>query len=86
MERRFSHGNLKNGMLKDILKKDILTFKKDKICECQSCEFRYACFDCRPDSISNNIYEKPWYCTYTPATGKWEDPEEYAKKILSKTT
>ena len=45
---------------------------KDKIEECKECEFRYCCFDCRPDSNGKEINEKPWYCTYYPKEGRWE--------------
>ena len=48
----------------------------------KECEYRYICFDCRPDSISDNIYEKPWYCTYNPREGKWEDRERFVDDLL----
>lgn len=82
MERRFSHGSLKDNDLKNILKKDILGLSKDKIKVCQKCEYRYACFDCRPNSLGNDIYDKPWYCTYDPETGAWADPEQFIDTIL----
>ncbi len=71
MERRLLHGNIRNSALDDVLKKEILHFNKDMIDECKVCEFRYCCFDCRPDSNGKNIYGKPWYCTYLPQQGKW---------------
>lgn len=77
MERRFSHGSLIDNDLKNILKKDIMEFSKDKIKVCQKCEYRYACFDCRPNSLGDDIYAKPWYCTYDPETGIWADPEQF---------
>ena len=62
MERRISHGNLKDNSLKRTYKNEIQQFSKDKVEGCKECEFRYACYDCRPDSISNHIYAKPYYC------------------------
>ena len=73
MERRVLHGNLKNHSLQEILKPDILLLSKDKISECQDCEFRYACRDCRPDSYTGNIKEKPYFCTYDVYNGKWRN-------------
>lgn len=81
MERRICHGNLKNNSLKDIISSDILSFNKDKVDTCRICELRYACFDCRPNSITGSIYEKPWYCTYDPTSGKWERVEEAILRI-----
>jgi hypothetical protein len=34
---------------------------------------RYTCFDCRPDVIGENLYQKPWFCSYDPYTGQWQD-------------
>jgi len=73
MERRILYGNLKKNSLKQLLEKnyDILTLTKDKIKVCSDCEFRYACFDCRPDTIKQDFYSKPFYCTYNPLKGEW---------------
>ena len=73
MERRISHGNIRNQKLSSIIKKNIVNFNKDYIKECKDCEFRYCCFDCRPDSNGKKIYEKPWFCTYKPLEGLWEN-------------
>ncbi|SHI88791.1 radical SAM protein [Lutispora thermophila] len=83
MERRISHGNIKEKKLSDIIDHNILTFNKGQIDECKDCEFRLACFDCRPDSLSNDIYAKPWYCTYNPYTGEFADPDDFIDKIMS---
>jgi len=74
MEKRKIYGNLRKSPLLSILTDnfDIITLTKDKIETCQNCEFRYACFDCRPDSIGN-FYSKPYYCKYNPEKGKWND-------------
>lgn len=83
MERRLCHGNLKNKKIGDILNADIINFNKDSVDTCRDCEFRYACFDCRPNTITGNIHEKPWYCTYNPFKGEWEKPEVAVQRILS---
>ena len=82
MERRISHGNLKNSDLKNLLNDTILKLGKDHIEGCKDCEYRYACFDCRANSMSNNIYEKPWYCTYNPYLGEWEDPDQFIERLF----
>lgn len=81
MERRILHGSLKTGNLKDILNHDIFTLDKDRINECKDCEFRYCCHDCRPDSLSGNIFEKPWNCTYDPYKGSWIDLDSFIDKL-----
>lgn len=83
MERRFSHGNLKNNSLGKLIKKEIQEFSKDKVEGCKDCEFRYACHDCRPDSISDNIYAKPYYCTYDVDNGIWLNEDSVIDQILS---
>lgn len=83
MERRVYHGNLKNATILEIINDDIINLSKDKINGCQDCEFRYCCFDCRPDSLSNEIFEKPWYCTYDPYLGKWCDSYKFVEDIFS---
>lgn len=84
MERRIKHGNLKNNRLADIIKRDILFLNKDVVKECKKCEFRYTCKDCRPDSLNSDVYSKPWYCTYNPNIGKWENEYEFIERILKK--
>lgn len=81
MERRISHGNLRGNRLKDLLKPSILNFSKNNVNGCKDCEYRYLCIDCRPDSITGNIHEKPWYCTYDPYKGTWMTFEEFKKSI-----
>lgn len=83
MERRFSHGNLKDKRIGDIIKREIQEFSKDKVDGCKDCEFRYACHDCRPDSISDNIYAKPYYCTYDVDKGEFMDENEVISSILN---
>lgn len=82
MERRIKHGTFtQNGFQ---LNNDIRKFTKDKIKECSECEYRYACFDCRPNSLSKELNEKPWYCTYNPLTGNWDDIDEFISNLKEK--
>ena len=75
MERRISYGNLRNYDLITILKENLkyVNFTKDNIDGCKECEFRYCCFDCRPDSLLNDFKAKPWYCAYNPKKGEWNE-------------
>lgn len=82
MERRMSHGNINDAPLATLLKQEILKFGKNRVDECRDCEYRYFCFDCRPDSLSDKLNDKPWNCTYHPHTGNWDDPDEYVSKLL----
>lgn len=83
MERRLRHCtiNQDNGITLD---ESIRNLNKDKIEGCKCCEYRYVCFDCRPNSLSGNLYEKPWYCTYNPILGKWEDENKFIRLIKEK--
>lgn len=85
MERKISHGNFNNDLKGNLdnLNSEIYEFNKDKIVECKDCEFRYMCYDCRPNRITEEINKKPWYCTYKPLEGVWEDEQEFCNKILS---
>ena len=80
MERRFSHGQVcRNNSFH--LKEEIMKLGKDHIDICCNCEYRYACFDCRPDAVSSDIYAKPWNCTYNPLSGIWEEEDDFIKKL-----
>lgn len=83
MERRMMHGNLRENNLRSVLNPDIQNFNKSKIDGCKDCEFRLTCFDCRPDTLTESVLAKPWYCTYDPYTGQFADPEMYINTILS---
>lgn len=80
MERRMKHCTISDKQ-KIQLDDRIRYLTKDNIKECAKCEYRYACFDCRPNSLMDDIYEKPWYCTYNPERGEWEDEEEFILKL-----
>lgn len=83
MERRLKHGNLKEGKIVDIVKKEILNFSKKDIEECKDCEFRYICVGCPPDSLNGKLEEKPWNCTYNVYKGEWGNPDDYIQRLLS---
>lgn len=83
MERRIKHCNIrKHGGIK--LQQYICEMNKDCINECHYCEYRYTCFDCRPNSLSGELLEKPWYCTYNPLLGKWDDEDEFISELKKK--
>lgn len=82
MERRFSHGNLKGKTLAEIVDKSLLNFSKDQVNGCRDCEYRYVCLDCRPDSISGDKYEKPWFCLYDEQNGIWQDADARINELL----
>ncbi|MCK5061852.1 radical SAM protein [Candidatus Parcubacteria bacterium] len=82
MERDFCHGNLRDGRINDILKIEIITLTKDRIDGCRNCEYRYGCFDCRPDRLNQNKYAKPWYCSYSPQKGEWIEPAKFISQLL----
>lgn len=81
MERRFNYGSIFKETLEELLINTDYV-KKDEVDECCECEYRYICFDCRPDSISSDIYAKPWYCTYKPKEGKWIDKEQFIEEFF----
>jgi len=72
-------GNIREVNLKRILLTGILEqtweLTKDKIEVCSSCEYRYACSDCRVAALSlnKNIREKTLLCDYNPDTASWTD-------------
>ncbi len=82
MERRFSHGNLAGRGLNEIVDASLLNFSKDNVRGCCDCEYRYVCLDCRPDSISGDKYEKPWFCLYDEQNGVWRDADVRADELL----
>ncbi|WP_242822935.1 radical SAM protein [Clostridium sp. SY8519] len=83
MERRMMHGMIESNS-DIILSKKIRELNKDRVSGCSLCEYRYNCFDCRSDSISEIIDEKPWYCTYIPEEGKWIDVDQFIAELREK--
>ena len=80
MERGIKYGSLKEKKLKQIIKKSP-TISKNYIKACQDCEYRYACFDCRPDRIKNDILAKPWYCSYDPYNSSWHPVDDFINSL-----
>ncbi|OGK38481.1 hypothetical protein A3F03_03245 [Candidatus Roizmanbacteria bacterium RIFCSPHIGHO2_12_FULL_41_11] len=78
--RKATLGNIKNQELEEILQsqtvKETWELTKDKVLVCRDCEYRYACFDCRPlaaDSSGGKHYSDAPAprCTYNPYNGEW---------------
>ena len=73
--RDILYGNLKKASLKDILNSEnlnkfwFLDFSKIEDCNC--CEYRFACKDCRMIRIKENLYAKNSRCMYDPKSGNW---------------
>ena len=82
MERRLRHGNLRNGSLTSILSATVMQMNKDSVSGCRDCEFRYACPDCRPDSLSQKPEAKPYYCTYDEQHAEWMNPDAKIAALL----
>lgn len=59
-------------------------FTIDEIETCAVCEYRYACFDCRPvaQGACGRLTAKNPYCTYDPMEGRWLSPQVHAKVSL----
>lgn len=78
-------GNIKTSSLKNIQDKieNKWEINKNKIEECQNCEYKYACSDCRPLAIGVNGKELSKYprCCYSPKEGIWRDIKEVTKEI-----
>lgn len=71
MTREVSYGNILkqglNGILESTKYSEMAMLSKDHIPGCRDCEFRYACFDCRPDAMegTDDYLRKP-KCGYDP--------------------
>ena len=86
MARDLVLGNIFEESIHSILRKTktktIQELNKDKIEVCKDCEYRYACFDCRPMAKyygGGNLYAKPHECEYDPYLGIWENRKEVIK-------
>lgn len=84
MERRWKYGNIDEEYQKTLecVQAQKVEGSKEEIDGCKICEFRYTCFDCRPDSLDNDLFAKPWYCSYHPENGIWEDLNVFVDKLL----
>ncbi len=79
MERRVSYGSVFQNSLAEILDGEKATetrgLSKDRIAVCKDCEYRYACFDCRPRAVTGEdvpFSSKPKECFYDPYSGDWK--------------
>ena len=76
--RTESFGDIRITKLKDIIEKSAIkecwSITLDKVEGCRKCEYRYACFDCRPLAQANDSEKKwlakPQWCQYEPTIGK----------------
>lgn len=71
MTRDESYGNVREIGLRGVLASNKFTamakLSKDLIPGCRDCEFRYACFDCRPDAMEGSVdYLRKPKCGYDP--------------------
>lgn len=81
MERRIKYGNIFTVPFQSIYKSPARTATKDHVYDCQHCEYRYACNTCYVDTLSQDFYAKPWFCSYDPLKGVWQPFEEYVQRI-----
>ena len=77
-ERNISYGNLRNCSIKDLLQSTELIhhwfMNFSQIDECNVCEYRFACKDCRPLGLLNGgLNKKNIRCLYHPTTGVWDN-------------
>ncbi len=81
MTRAVSYGNVSKVGIKGVLGSSqyeaMANLSKDSIPGCRECEFRYACFDCRPDAMegTGDYLRKP-NCGYDPRLQLGEVLEE----------
>ena len=76
-ERDIALGNIRDKSIKGIIDatqtRDCWELTFDKIDMCCSCEYRFACKDCRPlAKASGSLQHKNPRCTYNPVKGEWE--------------
>lgn len=77
-ERNITYGNILDGISKILSSAELKKYwflDINQIDQCNCCEYRYACKDCRPLGISKagNIFEKNPRCTYDPLLGEWSN-------------
>ncbi|MBU2068137.1 radical SAM protein, partial [Patescibacteria group bacterium] len=87
MAREEICGSVKDQSLSGIIHSDNLqnswNLSKDRIEICRDCEFRYACFDCRPLAKGEigNLYVQGNNCLYNPYQGEWKDYERKEVRV-----
>lgn len=85
MERRVSYGNLRTSSTIEESYSRFARINKDKIEGCRDCEYRYACYDCRPDCNHTAFESKPWFCTYDQENGVWIDTDKFIALLRSES-
>jgi radical SAM protein with 4Fe4S-binding SPASM domain len=83
MERGTEYGSLKYNQLNQIIERSV-PINKNTIKVCKDCEYRYACFDCRADRLKNDIFAKPWYCSYDPYRANWKPIDDFMHSLEQK--
>ena len=83
MERGIEYGSLEDNKLNQIIEK-MTPINKNAIKVCKDCEYRYACMDCRPDRLENDILAKPWYCSYDPYQSTWQPVDDLIHSLKQK--
>ncbi len=76
-----SYGNIENTSLMSTLQikefKKYWDIKKEDVKECNNCEFRSICTDCRAYlEDPKDLYSKPLKCGYNILTGEWQNWSE----------
>jgi SPASM domain peptide maturase of grasp-with-spasm system len=76
-----NYGNVYNSDFNSVISKfdftKLWSKSKNEITICKSCEYRYACMDCRAYLKSpENENSKPLKCGYDPKTMEWENWKE----------
>lgn len=82
MERRLTVGNIFDPNLQNKIFDLGRRFSKSNITTCSNCEYRLACYDCRPDSLSDNPFQKTWYCTFLPEEGVWINKNTFVNNFF----
>lgn len=94
MDRTRVLGNVTESTLREIIEggitQDIWGLSKDQIAACCDCEYRYACFDCRPLAVAMaevvgqpqpSLLTKDPCCLYDPYTGEWGNANEFIDEV-----
>ncbi|MBN2260739.1 MAG: hypothetical protein JW702_09345 [Clostridiales bacterium] len=71
-------GEIKKDSIDSIIrlcKQRYWSITKDKVKDCNICELRYVCFDCREIAwrTKKDLFDKNPLCKYNPHIGKWND-------------
>lgn len=83
--RDYVIGNVKEKNISEMMNEieESWITNKNTIKECGECEYKYACFDCRPLAIGINGEKDSKYprCCYCPEEGIWKDIKEITKEL-----